>query len=102
LYKGAFVIKSLIDILITDGMGYWLGTDLAQKVLTRLIDRRQWALKIVIQTAMNAVLFEQLRGLKHIQRRTALDLVLMGMNFCINTNTPINSLYFLKDEAIYS
>ena len=45
LYKGAFVIKSLIDIFDqVDGMGYWLGTDLAQKSPKHhaLIDRWQW------------------------------------------------------------
>ena len=108
LYKGAFVIKSLIDIFDqVDGMGYWLGTDLAQKspkhhaLLTGgngLLNKNS-----LFKPAMHALkLFEQLRGLKLVYKdERHLICSSDGDEFFVlgHQYTHPNSLYFLKDEA---
>lgn len=108
LYKGAFVVKSLIDIFDqVDGLGYWLGTDLAQKspkhagLLTGgngLLNKNS-----LFKPAMNALKFvEQLRGSKLIYKdEQHLICSSDGDEFFVlgHQYTHPNSLYFLKDEA---
>lgn len=108
LYKGAFVIKSVIDIFDqVDGMGYWLGTDLAQKSpkLAGLLTGGNGLLNknSLFKPAMNALkFFEQLRGLKLVYKdEQHLICSADGDEFFVlgHQYTHPNSLYFLKDEA---
>lgn len=108
LFKGAFIIKSMIDIFDhVAGLGYWLGTDLAQKnpknyaLLTGgngLITKNS-----LFKPAMNAMkFFDQLKNLavlyKDKQHLICLseedEFFILGHQY-----THPNSLYFLKDEA---
>lgn len=108
LYKGAFVVKNLIDIHDqVDGLGYWLGTDLAQKSLkgqelltggNGLISKNA-----LFKPSMNAMkFFDQLRGLKFLYkderalicRSDEHEYFILGHKY-----THPNSMYFLKDEA---
>ncbi|MGG5372344.1 GH39 family glycosyl hydrolase [Enterococcus sp. AZ196] len=108
LYKGAFISKSIIDIFDqVEGLGYWLGTDLAQKTAkpssllsggNGLINRRG-----LFKPAMHAMkLFDQLKGLKFLYKDEGrLVCTLDGEEFFVLGHHYVhpNSLYFLKDEA---
>ena len=107
LYKGAFIIKSLIDLFDqVDGLGYWLSTDLVQKghyqgLLTGgngLLSKNG-----LFKPAMHAMkLFDQLHG-AYFQCKDEKHLVcsseeneyfILGHHY-----THPNSLYYLKDES---
>lgn len=108
LYKGAFIVKSIIDIFDqVEGLGYWLGTDLAQKTSkpSSLLSGGNGLLTRsgLYKPAMHAMkLFDQLKGLKFLYKDEerlvcALDeeeLFVLGHHYI-----HPNSLYFLKDEA---
>lgn len=108
LYKGAFIVKSIIDVFDqVAGLGYWLGSDLAQKspnsysFLTGgngLLNKNGLS-----KPAMHAMkFFDQLRGLqllykdgRHLIASSDGDeFFVLGHNY-----THPSSLYFLKDEA---
>ncbi|MBP1042348.1 helix-turn-helix domain-containing protein [Vagococcus sp. BWB3-3] len=108
LYKGAFMVKSLLDLFEeVAGLGYWLGTDLAQKSHkgaellsggSGLINKNGLA-----KPAMTAMIFfNQLIGLKilykddyHLVCSTEEEeFFILGHQY-----THPNSLYFLKDES---
>lgn len=109
LYKGTFIIKSLIDIFDqVDGVGYWLATDLAQKnphysaLLTGgngLLNKNG-----LFKPAMNAMkFFDQLRNMSFVYKDDR-HLICKSYNedefFILGHNyTHPNSLYYLKDEA---
>lgn len=108
LYKGAFIVKNLIDIHDqVDGLGYWLGTDRTQKspksqgLLTGangLISKNA-----LFKPAMNAMkFFAQLKGLKLLLKGES-NLICMSDEheyFILGHNyTHPNSMYFVKDES---
>jgi xylan 1,4-beta-xylosidase len=108
LYKGAFIIKSLIDMFDqVDGLGYWLSTDLVQKstqnkgLLTGgngLLNKNG-----LFKPAMHAMkFFDQLHG-SRFQYKDERHLVCSSEEneFFILGHHYIhpNSLYYLKDES---
>lgn len=108
LYKGAFIIKNLIDIFDqVDGLGYWLGTDLAQKGPKHhaLLNGGNGLLSknSLSKPAMHAMkFFDQLRGLKALYKDDRhLVASSEGEEFFVLGHHYVhpNSLYFLKDEA---
>ena len=108
LYKGAFVVKSIIDIFDqVEGLGYWLATDLAQKSSKRslllsggngLLNRNG-----LFKPAMNALkFFDQLKGLSfRYKDESRVVCTLDGDELFVLGHHYIhpNSLYFMKDEA---
>ena len=108
LYKGTFIVKSLIDIFDqVDGLGYWLSTDLAQKnthyhgLLTGgngLVTKNG-----LLKPAMHAMkFFDQLRG-TYFQTKDDRHLVCASEEneYFILGHYYVhpNNLYFLKDES---
>lgn len=108
LYKGAFIIKNMIDAFdYVDGLGYWLGTDLAHKKIkgqalltggSGLINNNG-----LFKPAMHAMIFlNQLKETSFLLKNEKYLVSAIGKEeiFILGHQyTHPNSLYFLKDES---
>lgn len=108
LYKGAYVVKNILDVLdLTDGLGYWLVSDLyhSNPDTTQFLNGgsglvNKYGMYKPAMTGMK--FFNEINGLNIVTKEKNLlvceidndELLIIGHNY-----THPNQLYFLKNES---